>query len=128
MSETNTAEAPLAQDAPAPRGGIGSGFRYTPHAIVFFSSACIMAVELVAGRLIGRHLGNSLYTWTSIIGVVLAGMSIGNYLGGRMADRHRAEDFLGYLFLYASMACMLSLALNHLFALAKPLGGRRLLH
>jgi hypothetical protein len=41
-----------------------------PHVIIFFSSACIMVVELVAGRLIARHLGSSLYTWTSIIGVV----------------------------------------------------------
>ena len=58
-----------------------------PSATVFFSSGCIMVLELVAGRLIARHLGSSLYTWTSVIGVVLAGITIGNYLGGRIADR-----------------------------------------
>lgn len=90
------------------------GWRYAPHAIVFLSSACVMIVELVAGRLIGRHLGNSLYTWTSVIAVVLAGISGGNYVGGRMADRWRPESFLGFLFLGASMACLLTLALNQL--------------
>jgi len=33
------------------------------------------------------YVGVSLYTWTSIIGVVLAGISIGAYLGGMLADR-----------------------------------------
>ena len=94
----------------------GKGWRYAPHVIVFFSSAFIMVVELVAGRLIARHLGNSLYTWTSIIGVILAGMSIGNYLGGRLADRWRPERLLGPLFLLASIVCLSVLPLNHFFS------------
>ncbi|MFA5251569.1 MAG: fused MFS/spermidine synthase, partial [Phycisphaerae bacterium] len=64
---------------------------FIPSATVFLSSACIMVLELVAGRLIARHLGSSLYTWTSVIGVVLAGITIGNYLGGRIADRFEAR-------------------------------------
>jgi spermidine synthase/MFS family permease len=91
------------------------GWRFTPHVIIFFSSACVMIVELVAGRLAARHLGSSLYTWTSIIGVVLAGMSIGNYFGGRMADRWKAETYLGWLFLIASGSCLLTLLLNQYF-------------
>lgn len=95
---------------------LAAGWPYTPHVIIFFSSACIMVVELVAGRLIARHLGSSLYTWTSIIGVVLAGMSIGNLIGGRMADRWRPERSLGWLFLVASLSCVLSLGLNSVVA------------
>jgi hypothetical protein len=37
---------------------------------VFISSACIMVLELVAGRIIAPNVGVSLYTWTSVIGVV----------------------------------------------------------
>lgn len=98
-------------------------WKYAPHAIAFISGLCVMTVELVAGRLIGRHLGSSLYTWTSIIGVVLAGISIGNYVGGRMADRWKPESVLGWLFLYSSMAVMTTLALNNYFAGEKPLTG-----
>jgi spermidine synthase len=97
-------------------GPMTVGWPYTPHVIIFFSSACIMVVELVAGRLIARHLGSSLYTWTSIIGVVLAGMSIGNYIGGRMADRWKPERSLGWLFLVASLSCVLALGLNSFVA------------
>jgi spermidine synthase len=93
-----------------------AGWRYAPHSIIFFSSACIMVVELVAGRLTGRHLGTSLYTWTSIIGVVLAGMSVGNWLGGRMADRFEPRRLLGWLFLASSITCVICLLLNKLMA------------
>ena len=55
--------------------------------IVFVASACSLILELVAGRILAPFIGVSLYTWTSIIGVVLAGISLGNYLGGRIADR-----------------------------------------
>ena len=49
--------------------------------IVFAGSFCTMALELVAARILAPYIGVSLYTWTSIIGVVLAGISLGNYLG-----------------------------------------------
>ena len=76
--------------------------RVIPNAIVFISGLCIMVVELVAGRLVAKHIGSSLYTWTSIIGVILAGISIGNWLGGKLADRYRPEGMLGFLFLISS--------------------------
>ena len=85
-----------------------------PSATVFFSSACIMVLELVAGRLIARHLGSSLYTWTSVIGVVLAGITIGNYLGGRIADHFSARKTLAVLFALCSLASVVVLVLNNL--------------
>ena len=85
-----------------------------PSATVFFSSACIMIIELVAGRLIARHLGSSLYTWTSVIGVVLAGITIGNYIGGRIADRFTARKALSVLFGISSVACVVIVILNNL--------------
>ena len=85
-----------------------------PSATVFLSSGCIMVLELVAGRLIARHLGSSLYTWTSVIGVVLAGITIGNYLGGRIADRFTAKKALAVLFAISSVACVVVVFLNNL--------------
>src|SRR4030042_1714630 len=87
---------------------------FVPGATVFFSSACIMIIELVAGRLIARHLGSSLYTWTSVIGVVLAGITIGNYLGGRIADRFPARKALAVLFGASSAACVVTVVANNI--------------
>jgi hypothetical protein len=57
-----------------------------------------MVLELVAARLIARYLGSSLYTWTAVIGVVLGGITLGNYLGGRVADSYPARRSLAGLF------------------------------
>ncbi len=54
-------------------------------AAVFFSSAGGLVLEIVAGRLLAPYVGMSLYTWTAIIAVVLAGFSIGHWIGGRLA-------------------------------------------
>lgn len=86
---------------------------FTPSVTVFFSSFCIMVLELVAARLIAKYLGSSLYTWTSVIGVVLAGITIGNYLGGRIADRSDARKALAVLFLISSAACVLTVIFNN---------------
>lgn len=50
-------------------------------------SAAGLVVEIVAGRMIAPYVGMSLYTWTSIIAVVLAGFSIGHWWGGRLAAK-----------------------------------------
>jgi spermidine synthase len=70
--------------------------------IVFLSNACILVLELVAGRMMAPIVGVSLYTWTSIIGVVLAGIMLGNYLGGKIADRWASRGVLALLFILAA--------------------------
>ncbi len=80
--------------------------RIVPCALAFIASFSIMVVELVAGRLIAKHVGSSLYTWTSVIGVVLAGISIGNLVGGRLADRFPPRATLAALFFFAAATCL----------------------
>jgi spermidine synthase len=99
---------------PAGQAALERAWTWQPYAIVFVSSACIMILELVAGRIVAPHVGVSLYTWTTIIGVVLAGISVGNYLGGRLADRWGSLRLLGWLFLAAGAASFLVLAVDWL--------------
>lgn len=81
---------------------------------VFVANGAIMTIELVAGRVVSPHIGMSLYTWTSIIGVVMAGMSAGHYLGGWLADRFRARATLGGLFLFSAVGALSILWTNDL--------------
>lgn len=85
---------------------------WVPQATVFVSSFCIMVIELVAGRVISRHLGSSLYTWTSVIGVVLAGIAVGNYAGGFLADRRAPRPTLALLFVLSSAASVTITVVN----------------
>jgi spermidine synthase len=71
--------------------------------VVFIASFCTLVIELVAGRIMAPYVGVSLYTWTSIIGVVLAGISVGAYLGGLIADRYPYYRTLGWLLLLSGL-------------------------
>ena len=82
--------------------------------IVFLASFCTLMIEIVAGRILAPHLGVSLYTWTSIIGVVLAGISLGNFLGGRLADRRASREVLGLILLVGSLSTVATLVLSEL--------------
>jgi len=82
--------------------------------LVFLGSVCLMALELTAARLIAKSVGSSLYTWTSVIGVVLAGMTLGNYIGGWLADRFNPQRLLSWLFLSASVLCFSVLWLDQI--------------
>jgi len=74
--------------------------------ITFISSFCMLVIEIVAGRILAPFVGVSLYTWTSIIGVVLAGISIGAFFGGALADKYPFPKTLGWLLLLSGMATL----------------------
>lgn len=61
--------------------------RVLARSLVFFTSAAVLVIEILAARLLAPYLGVSLEVFTGIIGVILAGISIGAWLGGRAADR-----------------------------------------
>lgn len=80
-------------------------------ATVFLSAAMLMVLEITAGRIIAPYVGNSLYSWTSVIGIVLAGLSFGNWLGGWLADRNHGHLTLGVTLGLGALASLLVLAL-----------------
>ena len=82
-----------------------------PYLIVFTASACGLILEIVAARILAPEIGISLYTWTSIIGVVLAGISTGNYFGGRIADRFPSPQTLGFILLAGGITSLAVLPL-----------------
>lgn len=75
--------------------------------VVFVASFCTLVIEIVAGRVLAPHVGISLYTWTSIIGVVLAGISLGAWAGGALADRRPHASTLGWLLAAAGLTALL---------------------
>src|SRR5712691_11184860 len=92
-----------------------------PGTFAFIANGCLLVLELVAGRLLAPRIGVSLYTWTAIIGVVLAGLSLGSWLGGKLADRRPGRSVLSVLFLSSAASSALILLLtSHLDSIAAP--------
>src|SRR2546427_8555108 len=54
---------------------------------IFMAGFAVMALELLGSRLVTPIFGSSIWTWGSLIGVVLSGLAAGYRVGGWMADR-----------------------------------------
>ena len=80
----------------------------TARVIVFFSSASVLVIEILAARLLAPYLGVSLEVFTGIIGVILAGISLGAWLGGRAADRGDPSRLPGFLLMAGGVAALAS--------------------
>lgn len=83
---------------------------------VFLSSAFLLVLEITAGRLLAPYIGVSLYTWTSIIGVILAGLSLGNWIGGVWADAGGKEKAVGITLVLGAISCFLILLILQSFS------------
>jgi len=84
--------------------------------VCFVAGAAVMVIEISANRLLAPSFGNSLYTWTALIGVILVAFSAGGYLGGALADRMKRMDLLGWLLAGSAAFTMLIPALNSMMA------------
>ncbi len=112
----------VADAAPVPAPVAGPTLEALPlrlaFAIVFACSFAGMTLELSAVRLLAQILGVSLFTWTGVIGVMLAGTALGNFAGGRLADRAgRSADpgtravTLGWSLVFCGIATVLVILL-----------------
>jgi spermidine synthase len=65
--------------------------------LVFLTSAAVLVLEILAGRLLAPYVGTGLETYTGIIGTVLAGIALGTWAGGRLADAVDPRRLIGPL-------------------------------
>ena len=77
--------------------------KYKYEVILFITEAICMILELVASRVLSPVFGNSNIVWTSVIGIILFSSSIGNYLGGKIADKHDNKDLLEIIYLISGV-------------------------
>lgn len=88
----DVANAPLSAAPPLPLSRlVGVGL------VVFLANAALLVLQLASSRLLDPYVGSSLETWTSVIGVFLAGIALGNGFGGRLADRFPSPRTLAAL-------------------------------
>jgi len=72
-------------------------------ALVFGAGIGALATEITASRLLAPYFGSSTIVWANLIGVVLAALALGYWLGGRLADRRPDPRLLGAIVLGAAV-------------------------
>jgi spermidine synthase len=83
-------------------------FQATLTGVVFAAGVGTLATEIGASRMLAPYFGNSTIVWANVIGLTLASLSLGYWLGGRLADRYPTPRALGLL--VSAAAVLIALA------------------
>ncbi|MCL2008927.1 MAG: fused MFS/spermidine synthase [Synergistaceae bacterium] len=82
--------------------GKKTGRSWTLEIASFTCGASVMVLEMAGSRVVAPYIGTSIIVWTSLIGVVLASLSLGYWLGGKAADLRPDQKVLARIVLLAS--------------------------
>ena len=81
----------------------GRALAFTLYALVFCTGAAALATEIGAARLLAPYYGSSTIVWANVIGLVLASLSVGYWVGGKIADRSPSPRVLGRIVVFAAV-------------------------
>lgn len=67
-----------------------------------------MATELIGAKILAPYFGTSLYVWTCVMALTLAGLAFGYFFGGRLSQKENHENILFRIVLLAAiyMCCL----------------------
>jgi spermidine synthase len=75
--------------------------------IVLITGAAVLIIEVTATRILAPYFGNTLFTISSIIGIVLGALSFGYYIGGILADKYPKFSVFFFLIFIAGIFSLL---------------------
>lgn len=73
--------------------------------VVFLAGVGTLGIEMVMPRLLAPFFGTSQPIWAAVIGMTLAYLAVGYWLGGRLADRRPDQRLLYWLIAWAGLLC-----------------------
>src|SRR5262252_4767910 len=87
-------------------------YRYGLLLSVTLSGMAVLIIEITAIRMLAPFFGNSIFTVSSVIGIILAALGLGYYLGGSLADRKPSAAWFFSLIVVAGFSILLLQFLN----------------
>jgi spermidine synthase len=86
--------------------------RFALELAVFICGALVMVYEIIGSRIVSPYIGTSTYVWTSLIGVILAALSLGYWIGGCVADKRPDVKILASAIFLAGGAVSLTVLIK----------------
>jgi predicted membrane-bound spermidine synthase len=99
-------EKPNLQSSAASKSGeraSATTFAAIIYLAAFIIGAIVMSFEMLGSRYLNPYFGSSIYTWAALISTILAALTAGYFLGGRIADRTVSAAVLGAIVTMASL-------------------------
>jgi spermidine synthase len=84
--------------------------RFMDRATIFVTGAAILALQLIASRVLAPFFGVSLYIWSGILSVTLLCLAVGYDAGGRVTRRVRAETLAPLFYLMPAVSAVATAA------------------
>ncbi len=78
------------------------------YVMLFISGGAVLALELLASRILTPYFGVSLYIWTGILSITLIALALGYWAGGRLAVKRQLPRLVQ---LYALMPAIAAFAI-----------------
>ena len=69
----------------------------------FITGSVVLILEILGFRLFAPYFGNSVYVSGGLIGIILAALSIGYFIGGRISDRYPKEQLVYAFILFSAV-------------------------
>jgi predicted membrane-bound spermidine synthase len=88
--------------------------KYLLEIVVFLCGAALMILELTGSRVLAPFIGTSTIVWTSLIGIIMGALSLGYFVGGKMADKNPTALKLALVILAAAASVFVVIPLNSL--------------
>jgi spermidine synthase len=89
--------------------------KYYLEILVFIIGAIVMIFEIVGSRLLAPDFGTSIIVWTNLIGIILGSLSLGYYMGGKMADYRPSLTKLSLLVFLSAVGILIPFLLKDIF-------------
>lgn len=86
--------------------------KYILEVIVFICGAAVMILEIVGSRILAPFLGTSIVVWTSLIGIILGSLSLGYWLGGKLADKGPSYKIFSFFIFISAFSLIFIVLFN----------------
>lgn len=84
------------------------------YALAFLEGVGVLTAELLGAKMLAPYYGSSIFIWTTVIGITLLCLTLGYFVGSRLAARAKGDELIFLLFVVGAFFLALMPITTHL--------------